>query len=82
MIAYVLINCVPGSENNIITELKRLPEVTEINGIWGKYDIFVKISSKEIHGIDSLVEKIRSYKEITSSDTMHVLYGQGGTIED
>ena len=82
MQAYILLNCEPGSEREIISELKKLPETTEINGIWGKYDIFLKVSSQEPHGIDKIVEKLRSLKKITNTITMPVLYGQGGTIDE
>ena len=82
MQAYVLLRCDAGYEREIISELKKLPEVVEINGIWGKYDIFVKISSPEPHGVDSIIAKIRTIKNIVSSDTMPVLYGQGGTIDE
>lgn len=82
MQAYVLINCLPGNEKEIISNLKKIPEVVEINGIWGKYDIFVKIASIEPSDIDKVIEKIRSISEITDTDTMHVIYGQGGTIDE
>ena len=55
-------------------------------GAWGeiakKYDIFLKVSSQEPHGIDKIVEKLRSIKQITDTSTMPVLYGQGGTIDE
>lgn len=82
MQAYVLLNCNPGSEIDIISELKKIPEVIEVNGIWGKYDIFLKISSDDPDGIDKIVSKLRNHKDIANSYTMHVLYGQGGTIDD
>ena len=82
MQAYVLLNCNPGSEIDLISELKKIPEVIEVNGIWGKYDIFLKISSDDPDGIDKIVSKLRNHKDITNSYTMHVLYGQGGTIDD
>ena len=82
MQAYVLIGCVPGYEKEIISKLKKFPEVIEINGVWGKHDIFAKVSSLEPTGIDRVIEKIRSIKEITQTDTMHVIYGQGGSIDD
>ena len=71
-----------GLEKDVIEQLKRMPEVVEINGIWGKYDIFVKVSSSESNGIDKAVEKIRLHKDITDTYTMHVLYGQGGSIDE
>ena len=82
MQAYVLLNCNTGSESDVIAELKKFPEITEINGVWGKYDIFLKICSDDPDGIDKIVSKIRNHKDITTSYTMHVLYGQGGTIDE
>jgi DNA-binding Lrp family transcriptional regulator len=82
MQAYVLLNCNTGSEIGIMSELKKIPEVTEVNGIWGKYDIFLKICSEDPDGVDKIVSKLRSHKGITNSYTMHVLYGQGGTIDE
>lgn len=82
MQAYVLLNCNTGSEIDLISELKKIPEVMEVNGIWGKYDIFLKIVSDDPDGIDKIVAKLRNHKDITNSYTMHVLYGQGGTIDD
>lgn len=82
MQAYILINCNTGSEAKIISDLKKLPEVVEINGIWGKYDIFLKVHSDDPQGIDKLVAKIRSNNDITETYTMHVLYGQGGSIDE
>lgn len=82
MQAYVLLNCTTGSEIDLISELKKIPEIIEVNGIWGKYDIFLKIGSEDPEGIDKLVSKLRSNKDVTNSYTMHVLYGQGGTIDD
>lgn len=80
--AYILINCEPGFEKSLITSIKGWPEVSEINGIWGKYDILVKISTSEFNGIDRFIEKLRKLERITGTYTMHVLYGQGGSIDD
>ena len=82
MQAYVLLTCNPGSESSLIAELKKIHEVTEVNGVWGKYDIFLKICTDNPGSIDKIVSKIRTFDDITSSYTMHVLYGQGGTIDE
>ncbi|MEX0657450.1 MAG: Lrp/AsnC ligand binding domain-containing protein [Nitrosopumilaceae archaeon] len=81
MIAYILLNCTPGYEREAIKELRKLPEVEEANGVMGRYDIFVKVSSDESGGIDKVVRKIRIIKQITGSYTMPVLYDQGGSID-
>jgi DNA-binding Lrp family transcriptional regulator len=81
MLAYILINSMPSQEKNIIEDLNNIPEVIEVNGLLGKYDIIVKISSDLPEGIDLAVRKIRSIKGITDSDTMPAIYGQGGSID-
>lgn len=81
MQAYFLLTCNPGYEKEIISQIKNMREIIEINGIWGKYDIFVKASFENQSELHKIVEKLRSIKNITSTDTMPVLYGQGGTID-
>ena len=81
MLAYILINCVPGNEKEVISEIKKLPQVSEVNGIMGRYDIFVKITGEIPGDIDFGVAKIRSIEGIINSYTMTALYGQGGTID-
>ena len=81
MQAYILINCNTGSEEKVISEFQELPEVSEINGIWGKYDVFLKIKTSDPTGIDELVKKIRNHPDVAETYTMHVLYGQGGSID-
>lgn len=82
MQAYILLTCNTGTESDIIAQLKKMPEVIEINGIWGKYDILLKVSTDNPNGIDKIVSKLRTLNDVTSSYTMHVLYGQGGTIDE
>lgn len=82
MQAYILINCNTGSETSLISELKELPEIIEINGIWGKYDIFLKISTSNPDGIEQVVKRLRNHPDVIDTYTMHVLYGQGGTIDN
>ena len=81
MIAYILINCIPSEEKNVIADLSELPEAVEVNGIMGKYDIFTKVVGKVPGDIDLALMKIRSIKGITNTYTMTVLYRQGGTID-
>ncbi len=82
MQAYILLKCNTGVESDLISELKDIPQVIEINGVWGRYDIFLKVHSDDPDGIDTIVRQIRSRPGILESHTMHVLYGQGGTIDE
>jgi DNA-binding Lrp family transcriptional regulator len=81
MQAYILINCNTGSETNVISELKELSEVVEINGVWGKYDIFLKVKTADPNGIEQIVKRLRNHPDVIDTYTMHVLYGQGGNID-
>jgi len=82
MQAYILINCNTGSETTLISELKELSEIIEINGVWGKYDIFLKISTSDPNGVKQIVKRLRNHPDVVDTYTMHVLYGQGGTIDN
>jgi len=81
MIAYILINCIPSEEKNIISRLSKLSEVVEVNGVLGKYNIFTKVVGKVPGELDLAISKIRKIKGITSTYSMAAFYGQGGTID-
>ncbi len=82
MLAYILVTCVPGREKEVIAKIKVLPEVVEVNGVMGKYDVFVKISADNALKVDSAIAKVRNIPHITSTFTMPAIYGQGGTIDE
>ncbi len=81
MLAYILATCIPGREKEVIAKIKVLPEVVEVNGVMGKYDVFVKISADNAMKVDSAISKVRNIAHITSTFTMPAIYGQGGTID-
>ena len=80
MISYILLNCSPGSEVEVISEISSLAGVIEVNGVFGKYDVFVKVSAENPDAMAKIVSQIRKIKVI-SSLTLPVVYGQGGTID-
>ena len=81
MQAYVLINCVSGQESRVISDFNELAEIVEINGIWGKYDIFLKISTEDPNGVEKMINRLRNHPDVKETYTMHVLYDQGGSID-
>ncbi len=80
MLSYILINCSPGSEVEVISEISSLAGVIEVNGVFGKYDIFVKASAENPDAMEMIVSQIRKIK-VNSSHALPVVYGQGGTID-
>ena len=72
-ITYVLISCEVGAEKSILAELKSLESVKEISGLFGRYDIIVKleaVSEDELKEI--VVSKIRNLKKIRTTVTLRV----------
>ncbi len=80
MLSYILLNCSPGSEVDVISQIISLAGVIEVNGVFGKYDVFVKVSAENPDAMEKIVSQIRKIKVI-SSHTLPVVYGQGGTID-
>ncbi|MCH9658257.1 Lrp/AsnC ligand binding domain-containing protein [archaeon] len=61
MQAYILINCNTDSETKVISEFKEFPEIIEINGIWGKYDIFIKVRTADPNGVEQVIKRLRNH---------------------
>jgi len=71
--AYVLLKVTPGYERNIVEELKGLPEIEDINELYGEWDIITKASVERIEDLDALLsEKIRKIEGVTLTSTMIV----------
>ena len=70
-IAYVLINCDLGSEEQIIEELKHLSDVKEIHGVFGAHDILAKVESDQISTLrETIMWKIRKIDKVRSTLTL------------
>jgi len=76
-IAYVLINCDLGYEEQIIEELKHISDVKEIHGTFGAYDIFAKVESDHITTLrETITSKIRKIDRIGSTLTLMAIEDQ------
>ena len=73
-IAYVLINCDLGSEEQIIEELKHISDVKEVNGVFGAHDILAKVESDQISTLrETIMWKIRKLNRVRSTLTLMVI---------
>jgi len=71
--AYVLISCEVGAEKSILVELKSLESVKEISGLFGSYDIIVKLEATSEEKLkDIVVSKIRNLQKIRTTVTLRV----------
>ena len=77
-ISYVLINSDLGTDESIIIKIKELLENEkeieyEIQGVYGVYDIILKLSSANIDTLrSSITNKIRKITSVQSTLTMMV----------
>ena len=77
-IAYVLINCDLGYEEQIIEELKHISDVKEVNGVFGAYDILAKVESDQISTLrETIMSKIRKIRHVRSTLTLMGIEDQG-----
>ena len=80
--SYILINSDLGTDETIITKIKEIladkKEIQyEIRGVYGVYDIVLKLSSDDIDTLRSTVtNKIRKITSVQSTLTMMVIEEQ------
>jgi len=75
--AYVLINCNIGSEESVMSKLKEIDLVKEVDGTFGAYDIVVLVEADTVESLrDIITWKIRKIEKIRSTLTMMIIEGQ------
>jgi len=76
-VAYVLIKCDLGCDEQIIEELKPVSDVKEINGTFGAYDMIVKVESDLYETLKEIItSKIRKLDHVRSTMTLMGIEGQ------
>jgi|SoiMethySBSTD1v2_1073268.scaffolds.fasta_scaffold689884_2 hypothetical protein len=72
-IAYILLKCEPGFEEDVIGVLKKIHRVTRIDQVYGgPYDIVVKIKCDMPKELNSTVWRIRRINRIKFTQTLLV----------
>ena len=75
---YILLNCDLGSEEYILEELKRIPQVKKAYITFGSYDIIVEIQAASQEDFDKAVAlRIRSLSRVISTMTLKVVNPEG-----
>jgi len=79
--AYVLLNSDLGSDESIINEVKQIlaeEDVTsEIQGVYGVYDIVLKLTSDNAEELRTIIiNKVRKISKVQSTLTMMVIAEQ------
>ena len=72
-IAYVLISCDLGFDAEIVDEIKQVEDVKEVRGVFGAYDILVKLESANVETLrETIIWKIRKLNRVRSTLTLMV----------
>ena len=80
--SYILINSDLGTDESTVTKLKKIladekDTQYEIQGVYGVFDIVLKLSSNDIDNLRSTItNKIRKITSVQSTLTMMVIEGQ------
>ncbi len=75
--AYVFVNCDLGFEAETIDEIKQIEDVKEAHGVFGVYDILVKLESANVENLrDVITWKIRKLNRVRSTLTLMTVEGQ------
>jgi DNA-binding Lrp family transcriptional regulator len=75
-VAFVLINAEIGSEDEVVTELRKIGNVKESYVVYGVYDIVAKVGADSMDKLKEIVTwKIRRLDKVRSTLTMIVVEG-------
>jgi len=75
-LAFVLINAEIGSEDEVVSELRKIGNVKESYVVYGVYDIVAKVEADSMDKLKEIVTwKIRRLEKVRSTLTMIVVEG-------
>ncbi len=78
--AFVLINAEIGSEDQVVKELKSVPQVKEAYMVYGVYDIVAKVSADTMDKLKEIITwKVRHLNKVKSTLTMIVIENYYGS---
>ncbi len=69
-LCYVLINVEVGSEEKVLEEVRKVPNVKECHRLYGVYDVIAKVEADSMDGLKEIVTwKIRRLNGVRSTIT-------------
>lgn len=71
--AFVLIQCNDLCVEQVIVDLKKVESVKEIQGLFGMYDVVIKVQAKDTVEMDKMIStQIRTIEKLRSTVTLIV----------
>ncbi len=75
-LAFLLINVDLGSDDKVIDELRKIPNVKESYAVYGLFDIVAKVEAESMQKLkETVTGKIRWLENVRSMLTMMVVEG-------
>lgn len=69
--AFVLINAEVGNEQELIKQLKGIPNVTEVHVVYGVYDVIAKVEADTMEKVkETITNSLRRLDNVRSTLTM------------
>ena len=73
-LAFVLVNAEVGSEDKVVQELRKIPNVKESYAVYGVYDIVAKVEAESMDKLKEIITwKIRKLDKVRSTLTTLVI---------
>jgi len=74
VLSYVLINVELGSEERLLAEIRKIPQVKECHRMYGVYDMIAKVEADSMDQIKEIITwKIRRQDGVRSTTTTIVM---------
>lgn len=72
-LAFLLINVDLGSEDQVVGELRKIPNIKEVCAVYGAFDVVAKLEAESMDKLKEIVTwKIRRLEKVRSTLTMIV----------
>jgi len=69
--AYVLLRVKPGMDKLVFQAVKKLKQVTDIETVYGEYDLLMKIQVETMDDLDAFIfDSIRTIKGVERTTTL------------
>ena len=75
--AFVLINADLGAEQDMINQIRAIPNVVEVHVVYGVYDIVAKVEAESLEKVkETITDRLRTLEKVISTLTMIVVESQ------
>jgi DNA-binding Lrp family transcriptional regulator len=74
--AYVMVNTLPGMEKQALDEIADIPGVVSVEGVYGEFDLIVRVEVPVGNSVDPVINKIRKTPGIKATRTVSSIDGE------